>query len=285
MNPRQQKYPMTWEQSVDWLRTYGDPRLVKACYFDDPVEEAAKRYYEESEWQEIRKFMPSQKNKVLDVGSGRGIAAYALARDGWQVTALEPDPSDLVGAGAIKKLASITNLNINVVSDWGEKLPFSNNSFSAIHARQVLHHSRDLNLFCREIFRVCEPGGLLIATREHIIDGPEDLKVFLKSHPLHHLYGGEHAYQLHEYIIALKEAGFAIEQVLSPFETPINYFPSTKNEIRQIVWRSLVGKRISRIFPISLPWIFVKIFSQKYLKTPGRLYTFVVRKPQTESKP
>src|SRR5690606_11983272 len=108
--------------------------------------------------------------------------------------------------------------------------------------------------FCREIFRVCEAGGKLVATREHVIDKVEDLPAFLKAHPLHHLYGGEHAYQLAEYINAITEAGFVLEKVLSPFETPINYFPATREEIQQAAWRSLVGRKMARIIPLKLPW-------------------------------
>ena len=44
--------------------------------------------------------------QALDLGAGRGISSYALAREGWQVTALEPDPSMLIGAGAIRSLVA-----------------------------------------------------------------------------------------------------------------------------------------------------------------------------------
>ena len=46
-----------------------------------------------------------QRGQALDVGAGRGIASYALAREGFTVTVLEPDDSHLVGAGAIRSLA------------------------------------------------------------------------------------------------------------------------------------------------------------------------------------
>jgi len=44
------KYPMTWEQAVLWLREQpGKEQLVRDCYFDDPLIEAARRYYNEAE--------------------------------------------------------------------------------------------------------------------------------------------------------------------------------------------------------------------------------------------
>ena len=93
---------LSWEQAVEWLRNQPEKNdLVKACYFDDPLVDAAERFYQSLEWTELRKLFPIKKGRALDLGAERGIASYALAKDDWQVSALEPDPSDLVGAGAI----------------------------------------------------------------------------------------------------------------------------------------------------------------------------------------
>ena len=40
-----------------------------------------------------------------------------------QVTAVEPDPSDLVGAGAIRALSKETGVAIEVVEAFGEAVP------------------------------------------------------------------------------------------------------------------------------------------------------------------
>ena len=115
---------MTWEQAVQWLRNQPDQQiLVKACYFDDPLLEAAKRFWKSEEWKAIADLFPVPHGKALDMGAGRGISSYAMAKDGWHVTALEPDPSELVGAGAINAIAKHGNLKISVVSEYSEKLP------------------------------------------------------------------------------------------------------------------------------------------------------------------
>ena len=54
-----------------------------------------------------------------------------------------------------------------------------------------------------EMHRVLKPGGIFIAAREHVISKEADLEKFLEQHPLHHLYGGEHAFLLERYIEAL----------------------------------------------------------------------------------
>lgn len=270
-------HSMTWEEAVLWLRRQPDAvDLVQACFYDDPLSAAAERYWKCSEWQAVRRFLPPAPCKALDIGSGRGIAAYALARDGYTVAALEPDASDVVGAGAIRQLVQASGQAIDVVQTWGETLPFESTSFDIVHCRQVLHHARDLAQLCLQIGRVLKPGGTFIATREHVISRKEDLPAFLESHPLHRHYGGEHAYLLSEYTDAIEHAGLKLSNVLNPFETPINYYPSTRDELK-----ARLARKLRFPFPRLVPDAALTL-TGRWVKTPGRLFTFVARKPANE---
>lgn len=163
----------SWEDAVAWLRTQPEQsQLVADCYYDDPLMGAAERYWHSEEWQAVRTVLVGRSGKALDVGAGRGIASYALAREGFSVSALEPDPSGLVGAAAIRTLASESSLPIQVVEEFSESLPFADATFDVVFARAVLHHTRDLEGACREFSRVLKPGGLLLAIREHVISAP-----------------------------------------------------------------------------------------------------------------
>uniref|UniRef100_UPI00056DAAF6 class I SAM-dependent methyltransferase n=1 Tax=Bradyrhizobium elkanii TaxID=29448 RepID=UPI00056DAAF6 len=116
----------TWEDAVVWLRNQPDERqLVLDAFYDDPLADAAERYFRSSEWQAVASLLAGRSGAALDVGAGRGIATYALARSGFAVTALEPDPSAIVGAAAIRGLAQQTQLPIQVVEEFSERLAFA----------------------------------------------------------------------------------------------------------------------------------------------------------------
>src|SRR6266849_8037514 len=97
----------TWEAAVTWLRDQPERRqLVLDAFYDDPLTAAAERYHASGEWQAVSRLLLGRTGQALDVGAGRGIASYALAREGFEVTSLEPDPSAIVGAAAIRALAA-----------------------------------------------------------------------------------------------------------------------------------------------------------------------------------
>ncbi len=262
----------TWEEAVQWLREQPDKRdLVRWCFYDDPLIEAARRFHGCSEWHATRQWLPDPPGTALDLGAGRGIASFALAADGWNTTALEPDPSSLVGAGAIRRLAAEASLPITVVQEWGESLPFPDRTFDVVLCRQVLHHARDLRLLCAEIGRVLKPVGTMVATREHVLSKRSDLDVFLSQHPLHALYGGENAFLLGEYEGAIRNAGLALVASLNPLQSDINLYPTTREDHRGRIARKLLLPR-----RLVTDWLLGKIGDR--MTDPGRLYTFIARK-------
>jgi len=285
-------YPYDWEGAVETLRN--DPAavaLTKAAYYDDPIISAAKRYYKSGEWNEVCQYTSSSDREgtlnrlsVLDVGAGRGIASYAFARDGFEVTALEPDQSEIVGSGVIRELANESGLDIEICDVVSTPLNFDDESFDVIFARAVLHHIPNLNEACKDFQRLLRPGGKFIAIREHVLSKNSDLNEFLKNHPLHSMYGGEHAYTLEHYETCIENAGFKLFKTLSPLESEMNYGPSTTVEMKMEI-----AIRLVRLLPLSKETIF-KALQNPFLwslllpilkridNRPGRLYSFVAIK-------
>lgn len=277
----------SWEQTITWLREQPERQeLVLSAYYDDPLLNAANRYWFSEEWQAIKSFLPVKAGKALDVGAGRGIGSYALAKEGFTVTAIEPDASALVGAQAIRDLASESDLSINVIQEFSEKLPFDDAQFDVVFARAMLHHTKDMEATCREFFRVLKPGGCLLAIREHVISKPEDLDLFLDIHPLHKFYGGENAHLLRHYKSAICAAGFKLDTVLSPLESPINYAPNTilniQAELARRIFRSHVRMKwlATSLLKNSLIWKIARYILTQVDHRPGRLYSFVAKRPR-----
>lgn len=275
---------LSWEAAVTWLMNQPDKQdLVRDCYYDASVIDAAQRYWKSLEWQAIKLHLPVIQGTALDLGAGRGIASYTLAKEGWSVLAVEPDASNLVGAGAIEYLAQIESLPINVVKEFGEKIKCESACFDLVFARQVLHHAHDLNQLCAEVYRVLKPGGRFIAVRDHVISAQSDLPDFFKTHPLHYLYGGENAFTETQYLTAMKAAGFEVQQVIRAFDSVINYAPyndyslkeALKLRLSKLPLLSLMGRLldIECIFRLSLNLL------SRVDRRPGRLYSFICKKP------
>jgi len=276
--------PMTTEEAVLLLRE--DPaeaQNLRDAYLDGDVHGGARRFAASPELAEALSLAGGVSGKsVLDLGAGTGIASYAFAVAGARrVVALEPDPSDVVGQGAIRSLGR--GDVIEVVGAWGERLPFGDAEFDVVYARQVLHHARDLGALVRECARVLRPGGRFLACREHVVDDEAQLREFLASHPIHRLAGGEHAYPLAEYVAAIRKAGFELQHVLGPWDSIVNAFPSarTPEDVHEQPYRVLqrkYGKPLGRL-AARIPWFLASTRRKLRDRGAGRMYSFVAVRP------
>jgi SAM-dependent methyltransferase len=181
-------------------------------------------------------------------------------------------------------LAEESELPITVAQEFSERLPFDNGQFDIAFARAVLHHTRNLHSACGEFFRVLKPGGRLIAVREHVISRQKDLPAFLSRHPLHRLYGGENAFLLSTYTDALLQAGFAMDVVLSPLSSVINYAPYTEQTLKDAIADRLGGRLamqgvLRRAFGLPGLWSLACRTLSWVDRRPGRLYSFVCTRP------
>ncbi len=94
--------------------------------------------------------------RALDVGTGTGALAYALAPLVGGVVALEVDPA--MAARAREGAPA----NVEVVVGDGERLPFDDFSFDLAGTLRTLHHTHRPELMIAELVRVVRPGGTLL---------------------------------------------------------------------------------------------------------------------------
>lgn len=272
----------TWEQAVIYLQRLSEYRqLIIDAYLDENPIEAVERYAKSEEFNEVISLLRRtghDKGKLLDVGAGNGIASYAFATQGYEVYALEPDSSTVVGSGAIKRIINEKGVPIYLLEGYGEKIDLLSNTIDIVFARQVLHHASSLDKMCQEVYRILKPGGCLLAIREHVVSNEKQLEQFLLNHPLHGMYGGENAFRLKEYVSTLKKAGFSNVNKLGPFETVINYAPLTKDGLKELFGTKL-GKTITkslahRLMEFNSFRQLMYRYANWRIDTPGRLYSF-----------
>lgn len=94
--------------------------------------------------------------RALDVGSGAGALAFALAPRVREVVAVEIDEE------LANRARADAPPNVEVVVGDGEHLPFDSFSFDLAGTLRTLHHTRRPELLVAELVRVTRPGGMIL---------------------------------------------------------------------------------------------------------------------------
>jgi demethylmenaquinone methyltransferase / 2-methoxy-6-polyprenyl-1,4-benzoquinol methylase len=103
---------------------------------------------------------PRPGQRVLDVATGTGMVAFALAERGAEVTGL--DQSDAMLARARARLATSradVAERITFTIGQAERLPFADGEFDALTFTYLLRYVDDPAATMRELTRVVKPGG------------------------------------------------------------------------------------------------------------------------------
>jgi SAM-dependent methyltransferase len=287
---------MTWEETIKYIRSQPEYKLlIENAYFEEDLHLNVERFIISLEFlrtlELLKKYSPDGKT-LLDIGSGNGISAVALALKGYKVIAAEPDPSETIGAGAIRKLKAYYRLdNLEVREEFGEEIHSPSEYFDIVYTRQCMHHANNLEKFIGEASRVLKREGILITVRDHVVFNEKDKNWFLKSHPLHRFYGGENAFLPEQYRQAMQNAGLTIQKELRYYDSVINYFPLTEKEKEELPdsmetsLRNSLKKRIGDLARV--PFVFDlykwKVgFSKKDAvdekRVPGRMYSYIAKK-------
>lgn len=277
----------SWEETIEFIRSSPEPGhkfIVQASYYNADLQSNISSFRASDEFKEtlrlLRNFKIDSSATLVDVGAGNGVAAVSFALEGFKVTALEPDPSETIGAGAIALLKEAYTLdNLTIHQTTGEQIPCPDNSIDIVYARQAMHHANDLNAFIKEAARVLKPGGLYFANRDHVVNDQEQLEQFLEIHPLHKFYGGENAYTLAQYFTAFDQAGFKLVKHFRHLDNIILYDKVISKDYFRNPLRKKIGplanlKVLQDTYRYWLRWKF-----KDYQHIPGRCHAFILRKP------
>ena len=100
---------------------------------------------------------PKGTEKTLDIATGTGFTAFALAPKVSYVVATDLTPEMVVKAAELAEKQAIENISFSVAA--AESLPFSTSSFDLVTCRLAPHHFQDVPKFLGEVHRVLRTDG------------------------------------------------------------------------------------------------------------------------------
>jgi SAM-dependent methyltransferase len=97
------------------------------------------------------------RGSLVDLGAGDGTLAERLQGEGFDVTAVDAIASDF----------RPDDIKI-VVANLNERMPFADAQFSAVVSTEVIEHLENPWFFLRELYRITEPGGVVIISTPNL---------------------------------------------------------------------------------------------------------------------
>jgi demethylmenaquinone methyltransferase/2-methoxy-6-polyprenyl-1,4-benzoquinol methylase len=124
---------------------------------------------------------PEPGQRILDVATGTGMVAFALAARGAEVTALDQSEAMLAVAQSRHARAGAGAGAINFVTGEAEHLPFADASFDALTFTYLLRYVDDPAATLTELARVVRPGGRIGMVEFGVPDNPA-LRALWRAH-------------------------------------------------------------------------------------------------------
>lgn len=150
---------------------------------------------------------PRPGERALDVATGGGHVALALARSGADVDACDITPQMLEAAGRL--LAANDRTAAFTVADAAH-LPYADASFDIVTCRIAAHHFPDAQAFFAEVARVLKVGGRL-GFQDQVLppEGPSAVltDVFERTRDRTH----SQAYNVDGWVTMIERAGLKVE--------------------------------------------------------------------------
>lgn len=159
----------------------------------------------------VRMASPASHWSVLDIATGTGHTAFALAPHAESVTGIDLTPEMLGEARKLTEARAVANVNLCLADV--HHLPFSDRSFHLITCRRAAHHFSDIARALGEMTRVLREEGRIVIDDRSV---PEDDFIDSCMNELDRYHDGSHVrqYRPSEWKQMLQGSGFLVEEVV-----------------------------------------------------------------------
>jgi SAM-dependent methyltransferase len=157
---------------------------------------------------QIADFKPGE--RLLDIGSNTCWASNIFARRGLDVIALDIATAEMQGLRTAEYFFEAGDVYFERLLSVMYEPALASESLDYVFCCEVLHHNDAANLrrTLRECYRVLKPGGRLFVVNEPMrfplrpkLDHAKEVEQF---------EGNEHVYFFHQYLLAVRAAGFHV---------------------------------------------------------------------------
>lgn len=153
---------------------------------------------------------PQPTDRVLDIATGGGHTALALAAHVAEVVASDLTPAMLAAAEAFVYGQGATNVVFQQAD--AEALPFPDASFDLVTTRIAPHHFPNPRRYLAEVARVLRPGGRFVLD-DNVAPEDPDLDAFFNRFEQWRDPSHVRAYRVSEWITWMLEVGLTVDQV------------------------------------------------------------------------
>ena len=165
---------------------------------------------------------PNGTEKTLDIATGTGFTAFALASKVARVVATDLTPEMVGKAADLAQAQAIRNVTFCVAA--AEALPFATASLDLVTCRLAPHHFQDVPAFLHEVYRVLRQDGLFC-----MVDSvsPESEKLITWQNRVETLRDESHVYGYppSQWDAMITDVGFEIEKTAH-----------TRNALMSFLW-------------------------------------------------
>jgi ubiquinone/menaquinone biosynthesis C-methylase UbiE len=153
---------------------------------------------------------PRPTDRALDVGTGTGHTALALAPHVASVQGLDLTPEMLAEAAILQQQRGTENVTW-VLGDVS-RLPMDDDSFEIVVCRRAAHHFTDMPLAMAEMRRVLSPSGRFVVDDRTVPDDPA-LDALFNELDLLHDHSHVREYTPSEWAAYCTSAGMVVDQI------------------------------------------------------------------------